>query len=166
MRATVLLFSSVLALGACGRQQKVELTGKLVMSTLPADWCGQNKDQIRLDCPFEMGFYVIDASSDAGPGVVKKTVCASLDKDPMRRSSNLAMDLNSVPVTLDGIMEGQVRVEVAIIEPPANNGCEYESSMANAAMTGKSKVLDLMGTDVPNRYDIVMKCVKTFSACP
>ena len=166
MRATALLFSSLLGLAACGRQQKVELTGKLVMSTLPADWCNQNKDQIRLDCPFEMGFYVINASSDAGTGFVTKTTCVSFEKDAMRRSGNLAMDLNSVPVKLEGIPEGQFRIEVAIIEPPANNGCEYESSMPAASLTGRSKVIDLTGTDIPNRYDIVMKCIKPFSMCP
>lgn len=165
MRATVLLSTSVLVLAAasCGKTEKVELTGKLVMSRVPADWCGEtNPDNIRLDCPFELGLYVVDAA-DGGSGVVKQTVCITMDADPMRKWSNLTDSMNSAMAKLDKIAEGRVRVEVIGVEPKAGNQCNYESSVSNASFYGRSNALELMGTDVPNRFDISTKCLKAFT---
>ena len=165
MRATVLLSISALALGVgCGRSQKVELTGKLVMSRVPGDWCGAtNPDNIRLDCPFDVGLYVIDASTDAGTGAVLQTVCVSMDADPMRKWGNFTDSLNSAMARLDKIAEGRVRIEVVGVEPKAGNNCDYEASVANASLYGRSNPLELMGSDVPNRYDIATKCLKPFT---
>jgi hypothetical protein len=163
MRATVLLsISASLALG-CGKSETVPLTARLKMSSVPGDWCGfTNPDTIRLDCPFELGFYVLDASQDAGASVLK-TRCVKMDKDPMRTWANLYQDLNSAMVALDNIQQGVVRVEMVGIEPPQNKMCDYESSVASASLYGKSDAIPLMGTDVPNRYDIATKCVKPFT---
>jgi hypothetical protein len=162
MRAIVLL--SISALFCCGKAPTVELTGKLVMSQQPADWCGfGNKDNIRLDCPFELGLYVVEITGDAGPGNVLKTVCVSMDADPMRTTGNLTDSLNSAMVKIAGVPEGTVRIELAAVEPKAGNGCAYDESVAAASLFGRSAVLTLEGTDLPNRFDISTKCLKPFT---
>ncbi len=165
MRATVLLSTSALLLFGCGKSVNVELTARLVMSGVPTDWCGAgDKDQIRLDCPFELGLYALDVSNDAGPPVVKKTVCITMDADPNRKWKSLSEALNQTMMAqLGPIQEGLVRIEIAGVEPKAGKKCEYQESVDNASFYGRSDVLPLMGTDLPNRFDIRTKCLKAFT---
>lgn len=163
MRATVLLSISALGLLACGKSEKVDLTAKLVMSRVPADWCGAlDPDKIRLDCPFDLGLYVVEAT-DGGSGRVLQTVCVAMEADPMRNWGNLTLSLNSAMAKLDKIAEGRVRVELAGVEPKAGNGCEYQASVDNASFYGRSNPIELMGNEIPNRYDVATKCLKAFT---
>ncbi|MBK7864563.1 MAG: hypothetical protein IPJ65_39375 [Archangiaceae bacterium] len=163
MRATALLSIS-LALGACGAAQNVELTGKLVMSRLPADWCGSgNPDTIRLDCAFDLGLWVSQVLDDGGIGQVTKTVCVKLEADPQRTWGTLPEALNQAMVKVDRIPQGRFRLEVAGIEPSNNGGCEHDASVAAASFYGKSEPIELMGTDVVKRIDIASKCLKAFT---
>src|SRR5687768_4497502 len=123
MRAIVLLSISAGVLLACGKAQTVELTARLRMSQVPGDWCGStNPDNIRLDCAFEVGLYVVDASRDAGTEVLSGT-CVKMDRDPMRVWKNFHEDLNSAMAKLERINVGTVRVELAAIEPPQLKNC-------------------------------------------
>lgn len=164
MRATVLLSISVLLFtAACGRSETVELTGQLKISSVPADWCGSsNPDNIRLDCPFELGLYVVDVSSDAGAFVLK-TVCVKMQADPNRKWSNLPEALNQSMARLEKIPQGTVRVEIAGIEPGANDNCNHDSAVMNASFYGKSDSTSLMGTDLVKRVEIRTKCLKAFT---
>jgi hypothetical protein len=155
---------TLLALLGCGAPQTVELTGKLVISQLPADWCGSsNPDNIRLDCAFELGLYVVDMSGDGGPGKVLETTCVKLQADPNRKWSNLPEALNTAMARLDRIQQGTVRVELAAVEPPAGNNCAHDDSVARASLYGRSEVLSLMGTDLVKRVDIGTRCLKPFT---
>jgi len=168
MRPTALLLSS-LALASCGSTQNVDLTGKLVMSTFPADWCGAtNPDTIRMDCPFEVGLYILqDAVNDAGPPTVVSNVCVKLPGLAMRDWADLPMALNDNKASLQVLASNQnVRLEMAIVEPPSIVDCDHDSTVAAAKLYGSSQetMIDSPVDDPPlMRIDVTTKCIKAFT---
>jgi hypothetical protein len=162
MRAIAPILSLACAFG-CGRVEPVELTAKLVMSRFPNDWCEQrnmNPDNIRMDCPFDLGLYVVDEASQR----VLKTTCVKLEGDLGRRWGNLTETLNANGVRLELTPEGPepVRLEMAVVEP-AQGDCGYEAAMAGASFWGRSEPVTLMGAEVGPRIDVATRCLKSFT---
>jgi len=165
MRATALLRISalVLALSACGKPPNVELTGRLVMTTQPMYWC-ENTKSTRLDCEFELGLYVFSVGADGGTAKLQQPpTCVKLEAEAGRKWEDLPRRLNDAMVRLEKIPEGLIRLEVIGIEPRRNKSCDYEDAMTAPNFTGRSVDFQLEGTEVSNRQDVVVRCLKPFT---
>jgi hypothetical protein len=158
MRATVLLPISLLA---CGQTTNVDVAVKLAMSNDNKFWCGTTNNP-RMDCPFQMGIYFLDATSDAGTKVLS-TTCVSFDGKPGRT-------FNDIPQALDTAMAKTqyassdtaqaLQLQVAVIEPPNGSMCDHETP--SPSFNGFSPVF-LAADPSLKRVDVTLQCLRAFT---